>query len=195
MYNRIVCILFCTLFYQNSVLSAVTKYTFGRNSATITTGTHICANGNSTQVTLSVDAILNDKNPSRTNFGSSFDKRMKELDAKPGDHKGHILASAFGGPAETWNLAPQADNLNRKYRCRTSILNVWYDCEKFVRDSLDSGKLPVKVKVVLDYENKDCRPTHWSIDAKSPSDACTANHIANGILPFGICQKASLVIY
>ncbi|XP_030758213.1 uncharacterized protein LOC115883923 [Sitophilus oryzae] len=176
--------------YINLVNSAQSVYNLGPNTATVNTGSHVCKNGQSTEVTLSVDAVLNAKSSTRTSFGSNFDNRMTVLDKVAGDHKGHILASAVGGPAVEWNLAPQADNLNKKYRCRTSILNVWYDCEKWIREQLDSGSnLPVRVRITLDYENRNCRPTHWSIDAHSTDGrGCTAQRINNGPLPLGACQ-------
>ncbi|KAF7283110.1 hypothetical protein GWI33_001303 [Rhynchophorus ferrugineus] len=174
------------------VRSARSHYQLGKNKATVTTGQHRCKNGRNSEVTLSVEAELHEKSNRRTNFGRSFNKRMKELNSIKGDHKGHILASAFGGPAKNWNLAPQADNLNRKYRCRTSILNVWYDCEKWILDQLKNKvDLPISVKVTLDYEDKNCRPTRWSIEARSKHrSGCEAKHVRNGGLPFGVCQRA-----
>ena len=50
---------------------------------------------------------------------------MIQLDKQPGDHKGHILASVFGGPAIIWNLAPQADNVNKRLNNKNSLLVGW----------------------------------------------------------------------
>ncbi|XP_030758119.1 uncharacterized protein LOC115883850 [Sitophilus oryzae] len=183
------------VFFQiKCVNSAQHTYNLGRNSAVVNTGVHKCANGRNSEVTFSVDATLHAKSTTRTNFGNgkNVNNRMRELNSQRSDHKGHILASVFGGPAQIWNLAPQADNLNRKYRCRTSILNVWYDCEKWILNELNSKRnLPVRVKVRLSYKDRSCRPTHWSIDARSRSGSgCQALNIRNGNLPFGACQRA-----
>ncbi|KAF7283113.1 hypothetical protein GWI33_001306 [Rhynchophorus ferrugineus] len=182
---------FCCLLVvsYNIVEAATTTVNLGSNIARVTTGSHVCKNGKSTEVTFQVNAVLNKKSSKRTNFGSNFKQRMDQLDSVAGDHKGHILASAFGGPAVTWNLAPQADHLNTKYKCRNSMLNIWYDCEKFIRQNLDKKK-QVSVKISLRYQNGNCRPTHWSIDAQAGSQGCQALDITNGPLPLGVCQKA-----
>ena len=51
--------------------------------------------------------------PRRTNFSQSYDNRMRKMQKKPGDEKGHILASQFGGPAQLFNLMPQYAGQNR----------------------------------------------------------------------------------
>ncbi|XP_030758245.1 uncharacterized protein LOC115883964 [Sitophilus oryzae] len=185
-------LLYTLVYYLNQANGATHTYTLGPNTATVTTMSHVCKNGHSTEVTTGVTATLHAKSTTRTNFGSNFDNRMTELDKVAGDHKGHILASAFYGPAVTWNLAPQADNLNKKYRCRNSVLNLWYDCEKWIRDQLDAGShLPITVRIRLEYENKNCRPTYWSIDARrTDGQGCVSDRINNGPPPLGVCQRS-----
>ncbi|XP_060535217.1 uncharacterized protein LOC132707390 [Cylas formicarius] len=165
----------------------------GRNRATVNTGFRRCCNGRVTEVTESVAATLYDKNRRRTNFGSSrFTRRMSELDKQPGDQKGHILASFAGGPAEIWNLAPQADNVNKRLLNRNSILAGWYECENWIKRELERGRnLPVRATMRLSY-GANCRPTHWSIEARNsnPNDpGCRAVNIRNGFGGSFTCRK------
>ncbi|XP_060535058.1 type VII secretion system protein EssD-like [Cylas formicarius] len=184
------------LVYWRNADGAVTTYQLnGRNTATVTTGSHTCCNRQSTDVTLSVQATLFDKSNTRTDFKSSrFDTRMTQLDKRPGDEKGHILASVFGGPAEIWNLAPQADNVNKRLLKKNSILVGWYECEKWIQGNLENGAhLPVRAIMRLTYENNNCRPTYWSIEARNsdPRDpGCKADNIINGYGGPFACRKA-----
>ena len=76
----------------------------------------IQCSGRSVRVPVALVAELQ-HNPGRRTTRTKFDRavfyrRMRELDARPGDQRGHLIASSLGGPAEIWNLAPQTACLN-----------------------------------------------------------------------------------
>lgn len=152
-------------------VSASTKHTLlGKNAIEVTESLVKCKNGKSTSVTTAIKGELHVLSAMRTNFsGDKWRRRMAELDREPDDEQGHVVASVFGGPIETWNLVPQHRSVNRKINAQGSLLNRWDEFEKWTREQLSKkGAAPVKFEIRVKYASGNgCRPVGFEIDASS----------------------------
>ncbi|KAL4121120.1 hypothetical protein QTP88_013687 [Uroleucon formosanum] len=168
-------------------VGASTKYTLlGKNQIEVTESMMKCKNGKSTSVTTGVKGELYTLSTTRTNFsGDKWKKRMAELDRESDDEQGHVVASVFGGPVETWNLVPQHRSVNRKINAQSSLLNRWDEFEKWTREQLGKKNgAPVKFTIKIKYAaNNGCRPIGFEIDATSKVGPGFQGRFDNG--PYG----------
>ncbi|XP_022180041.1 uncharacterized protein LOC111040427 [Myzus persicae] len=174
-------------------VGASTKYTLlGKNQIEVTTSTVTCKNGNPVSVTSGVKGELYVLSTTRTNFsGDKWKRRMAELDRESDDEQGHVVASVFGGPVETWNLVPQHRSVNRKINAQSSLLNRWDEFEKWTREQLGKKNgAPVKFSIKIKYAaNNGCRPIGFEIDATSKAGPGFQGKFDNG--PYGAFATAS----
>lgn len=174
-------------------VGASTKYTLlGKNQIEVTQSMMTCKNGNSASVTTSVKGELYTLSTTRTNFsGDKWKRRMAELDRESDDEQGHVVASVFGGPIETWNLVPQHRSVNRKINAQSSLLNRWDEFEKWTREQLGKKNgAPVKFTIKIKYAaNNGCRPIGFEIDATSKVGPGFQGRFDNG--PYGSFAVAS----
>lgn len=151
--------------------ASTAKHTLlGKNAIEVTESRVTCKNGKSASVTTAVKGELHALSGTRTNFsGDKWRRRMAELDREPDDEQGHVVASAFGGPIETWNLVPQHRSVNRKINAQGSLLNRWDEFEKWAREQLGKrDAAPVKFEIRIKYAaGNGCRPIGFEIDASS----------------------------
>ncbi|XP_060833578.1 LOW QUALITY PROTEIN: uncharacterized protein LOC132917064 [Rhopalosiphum padi] len=168
-------------------VGASTKYTLlGTNKIEVSESSVTCKNGKSTSVTTGVKGELYTLSSTRTNFsGDKWKKRMAELDRESDDEQGHVVASVFGGPVETWNLVPQHRSVNRKINAQSSLLNRWDEFEKWTREQLGKKNgAPVKFTIKIKYATKNgCRPIGFEIDASSKAGPGFEANFDNG--PYG----------
>ncbi|KAE9526225.1 hypothetical protein AGLY_013856 [Aphis glycines] len=168
-------------------VGASTKYTLlSKNKIEVSESRVTCKNGNSVSVTTGVKGELYELSSTRTNFsGDKWKRRMAELDREPDDEQGHVVASVFGGPIETWNLVPQHRSVNRKINAQSSLLNRWDEFEKWTREQLGKKNgAPVKFAIKIKYATKNgCRPIGFEIDASSKAGPGFQGNFDNG--PYG----------
>lgn len=166
---------------------ASTKYTLlGKNKIEVTESRVTCKNGQSVSVTTGVQGELYALSSTRTSFsGDKWKRRMAELDRESDDEQGHVVASVFGGPVETWNLVPQHRSVNRKINAQSSLLNRWDEFEKWTREQLGKKNgAPVKFTIKIKYASGNgCRPTGFEIDATSKAAPGFQGRFDNG--PYG----------
>ncbi|NP_001156140.1 uncharacterized protein LOC100162290 precursor [Acyrthosiphon pisum] len=174
-------------------VGASTKYTLlGKNQIEVTESMVTCKNGKSVSVTTGVKGELYALSTTRTSFsGDKWKRRMAELDRESDDEQGHVVASVFGGPVETWNLVPQHRSVNRKINAQSSLLNRWDEFEKWTREQLGKKNgAPVKFTIKIKYATKNgCRPIGFEIDATSKAGPGFQGRFDNG--PYGTFAIAS----
>ncbi|XP_060866875.1 uncharacterized protein LOC132942477 [Metopolophium dirhodum] len=174
-------------------VGASTKYTLlGKNQIEVTESMVTCKNGKSVSVTTGVKGELYALSTTRTSFsGDKWKRRMAELDRESDDEQGHVVASVFGGPVETWNLVPQHRSVNRKINAQSSLLNRWDEFEKWTREQLGKKNgAPVKFTIKIKYAaSNGCRPIGFEIDATSKAGPGFQGRFDNG--PYGTFAVAS----
>ena len=85
--------------------------------------------------------------------------RMRELDNRTNDEKGHILAHSLGGPTVIENLFPQAKSVNANRGEKHKLIPDWYvGLEKAIHEWLRNNGNPIATRLVdmqvtLHYEN------------------------------------------
>ena len=75
------------------------------------------------------------------------------MSSLPGDEKGHLIASALGGPAQLYNMVPQSFYSNQhisKSHVRT-IIQHWHDLEDEIRKFVSDGCGYVRLTVIPTY--------------------------------------------
>lgn len=80
---------------------------------------------------------------------------MKRMSAQSKDEKGHLVASALGGPAQLYNMVPQAQYSNQhisKSGVR-SIIAHWHEMEDEIRKFVGDGCGIVQLTVIPSYIN------------------------------------------
>lgn len=168
-------------------VGASTTYTLlDKNVIKVTESTVTCKSGKSTSVTSEVTGDLYVLSTTRTSFsGDRWKNRMAELDRETDDEQGHVVASVFGGPIETWNLVPQHRSINRKINVQNSILNRWDEFEKWTRERLkNTNGTPVKFTIKVKYASPNgCRPVGFEIDATAKDSTGFMAKFDNG--PYG----------
>lgn len=112
----------------------------------------------------------------RTNFNRvEHAQRMAEMQALNCDDRGHIIASSLGGVAETWNLFPQVQRLNRGKESESHETDItranWKGLERKAKTFLESGsaaeRREVEWKVYFDYQpTRPCRPHDIQVECK-----------------------------
>lgn len=158
---------------QTEADTVTTHTLLNQNTITVTESTVTCKNDKPTTVTTKVTGELYILSSTRTNFsGDKWKKRMAELDRETDDERGHVVASAFGGPIESWNLVPQHKSVNRKINDQNSMLNRWEEFERWARDQLGKKNgSPVKFTINVFYAiTNGCRPIAFKIEASSKAD-------------------------
>lgn len=172
---------------------AATQHTLlGKNVISVTESRVTCKNGKTASVTTGVTGELHALSTTRTNFsGDKWKRRMAELDREPDDEQGHVVASVFGGPIETWNLVPMHRSVNRKINAQSSLLNRWDEFEKWAREQLGKQNgAPVRFTIKVKYAAQNgCRPTGFNIVASSKSGPGFTADFDNG--PYGSFAMSS----
>lgn len=103
----------------------------------------------------------------RENFPSSGNTStvyMKNnLDAQPGDERGHIIPNALNGKPVAHNMVPQPASINRNVGRDPSTSNDdWYKNEREMIDYVRKGNGFIRYEVCLEYPNDtSCRPSAY----------------------------------
>jgi DNA/RNA non-specific endonuclease len=111
-------------------------------------------------------SALNQGRCTRTNFKpgvKSFADRMKDLEYIPGlDDRAHAVGSCLGGPAENWNLLPQAKDINRGDKSGAN----WRVVENNIKDWLIAANCNwVEWELKIHYRGKSTRPDRFKLVA------------------------------
>jgi hypothetical protein len=109
-------------------------------------------------------SMFNQNQCTRTNFhhgSTAFANRMSELEYVDGkDDRGHLIASCLGGPAELWNLLPQAVNVNRG----NGNWGNWRTVENHIRNWLRQAACNfVEWNLEISYPTTTRRPKIFSL--------------------------------
>ena len=87
------------------------------------------------------------------NSGNTSTQYMRDnLDAIPGDERGHVVASMFSGPPQPYNMFPQHRGVNRNFH-ESHILFDWYETELRMREFLENNRGYVRWEIALSYDN------------------------------------------
>jgi DNA/RNA non-specific endonuclease len=101
-------------------------------------------------------------NPFLPYFQDAHYIRFHDLDGKPGDDRGHLLAKSLGGFSESWNLAPQSYQLNRG----NGVTPNWRTMEIRIKAWLLTPCHQVNWNLVLQYHGPTNRPDRFDLDVK-----------------------------
>lgn len=74
------------------------------------------------------------------------------LNSIPGDDRGHIVGSIFGGPPVGYNMFPQHRSVNRNLQQDHIVLD-WRETERAMQDYLSKDKGYIQWDVALEYSN------------------------------------------